>query len=312
MRTSRGIDTGARMRIGMIPIRRCTWLRDASATVLSLSPLYSLTTSDASRRLLSGVFRTERINALVLVIIFTALVLWFIQRARRGVGLYVRPLPGISAVDEAVGRATEMGRPVLFIPGTGDLDNIQTIAGLSVLGRVARMTARYATPLRVPVLYPLPLAAANETVREAYVEEGVADHLTPETVQYVAGESFSYSARVGGIILRERPAANVYMGQFTAESLLIAEVGQASGAIQIAGTAEPEQLPFFIAACDYTLIGEELYAASAYLSREPKLLGSLKGQDWMKVLIALAVIAGVVSATVGWGIDWWLRLLKAE
>lgn len=285
---------------------------DALASILAGAPLIALCCSVADGPIQAGVFRTERLNALILVAVFSFLVLWYIRRAQKGLGLYVRPLPGISAVDEAVGRATEMGRPVLFIPGTGDLDNIQTIAGLSVLGRVARVTARYATPLRVPVLYPLPLAAANETVREAYLAEGVSDQLSPETVQYVAGESFSYSARVGGLILRERPAAAVYMGQFTAESLLIAEVGQASGAIQISGTAEPEQLPFFIAACDYTLIGEELYAASAYLSREPRLLGSLKGQDLMKVTIALVVIAGVVCVTMGWGADWWTHVLHAE
>jgi len=292
--------------------RRRHFLRDFVATLIAASSLMSLFSSEFAGAIQAGVFRFERMNALILVILFSFLILWYIRRAQRGVGLYVRPLPGISAVDEAVGRATEMGRPVLFIPGTGDLDNVQTIAGLSVLGRVARVTARYNTPLRVPVLYPLPLAAASETVREAYIAEGVTDQLSPETVQYVAGESFSYSARVGGLILRERPAAAVYMGQFTAESLLIAEVGQASGAIQIAGTAEPEQLPFFIAACDYTLIGEELYAASAYLSREPRLLGSLKGQDVMKVLIALVVVAGVLSVTFGWGIDFWAHVLHAE
>lgn len=262
--------------------------------------------------LLAGVFRTERLNALVLVIFFTAVVLWYIARARRGDKLYIRPLPGISAVDEAVGRATEMGRPVLFIPGTGDLDNIQTIAGLSVLGRVARVTAQYGTPLRVPVLYPLPMAAAQETVREAYLDQGVSEPADAETVQYVAGESFSYSARVGGIMMRERPAAAIYMGQFTAESLLMAEVGNAAGAIQISGTAEPEQLPFFIAACDYTLIGEELYAASAYLSGEPRLLGSLKGQDLMKVVIAVVVLAGILTLALTGSADFWTKILEAK
>ncbi len=260
----------------------------------------------------AGVFRVERLNALVLAIVFAFAILWYISRAQRGEKLYLRPLPGMSAIDEAVGRATEMGRPVLYIPGTGDLDEIQTIAGLSVLGRVARVTARYGTPLRVPVLYPLPLAAARETVREAYLDENAVDQITPETVQYVAGESFSYSARVGGIMYRERPAAAVYMGSFRAESLLIAEVGNAAGAIQISGTAEPEQLPFFIAACDYTLIGEELYAASSYLSSEPRMLGSLKGQDLMKVIITLVVVAGVVTVSLGWGEDFWASLLKSE
>ncbi len=241
--------------------------------------------------------RTDRLNALVLLVVFSAIVIYFIRRATRGDKLYIRPLAGLQAVEEAVGRATEMGKPVLFIPGTGDIDEIQTIAGLSILGLVSHVTARYDTPLRVPVLYPMPMAAAQEVVRESYIDEGKADRVTPEMVQYIAGESFSYSARVGGMMRREKPAANIFMGSFRAESLLIAEVGQSTGAIQISGTAEPEQLPFFIAACDYTLIGEELYAASAYLSKEPKMMGSLKGQDLFKVLLLAVLVLGVLAVT---------------
>ena len=51
--------------------------------------------------------------------------------------------------------------------------------------------------------------------------------------------------------------------------------------------------------CDYTLIGEELYAASAYLSREPMLLGSLKGQDYGKVMIFGAIVIGVILELIG-------------
>ncbi len=259
----------------------------------------------------SSVFRFERLNVLVFAILFSMAILWYIRKAMQGEKFYIRPLTGLNAVDEAVGRATEMGKPVVFIPGTGELDQIQTIAGLSVLGRVAATTARCRTPLRVPVLYPLPMAAAKETVQQAYLDEGITDPLDPQTVQYVAGESFSFSARLGGMMSREKPAAAIYMGQFHAESLLIAEMGQSVGAIQIAGTAEPEQLPFFIATCDYTLIGEEFYAASAYLSGEPKMLGALRGQDLIKVVVALVIVGGAVSYTFGWGEAFWRSLLAA-
>ena len=89
------------------------------------------------------------------------------------------------------------------------------------------------------------------------------------------------------------------LGAFFAESLILAETGNSIGAIQIAGTARPAQLPFFIAACDFTLIGEELFAASAYLSGEPKALGSLKGQDVGKVLALAVILIGVGAATIG-------------
>jgi len=91
------------------------------------------------------------------------------------------------------------------------------------------------------------------------------------------------------------------MGGFFAESLLFAETGATTGAIQIAGTDSYTQLPFFITTCDYTLMGEELYAASAYLSKEPRLLGSLKGQDIGKAVFLAVLIAGVILATLDVG-----------
>jgi len=243
---------------------------------------------------ISPLFRIDRINALIIVLVFSAAVLLYTRWAKQGMKLFVRKIAGLDAVEEAVGRATEMGRPVLFVPGLQELDEIQTIAGISILGRVARITAQYETPLVVPVRYPLVLAASQEVVEQAYREAGKEDSYNKDTVQYVAGEQMAFAATVNGMMMRDRPAANIFMGAFFAEALLLAETGNAAGSIQIAGTAQPEQLPFFIAACDYTLMGEELYAASAYLSHEPLLLGGLKGQDMMKVLIVLAVIIGVV------------------
>jgi len=249
----------------------------------------------------TGAFRYDRINAMVLVLVFSAAVLLYTRWARQGKPLFLRKIPGLDAVEEAVGRATEMGRPVLFVPGIAELDEIETIAGVSILGRVAKITAQYETPLMVPVRYPLVLAAGQEVVEQAYIEMGKKDHYDKDMVRYVAGEQFAFTANVNGYMMRERPATNIYMGAFFAESLLLAETGNAAGSIQIAGTARPEQLPFFIAACDYTLMGEELYAASAYLSKEPIMTGGLKGQDFVKVLIVIGIIVGVLMVLLGLG-----------
>jgi hypothetical protein len=246
-------------------------------------------------------FRVDRINALIIVALFSAVILLYTKWAKEGKSLFVRKIPGLDAVEEAVGRATEMGKPVLFIPGIQELDEIETIAGISILGRVAKITAQYETPLVVPVRYPLVLAAGQEVVEQAYREAGKPDSYNKDIVRYVAGEQFAFTATVNGMMMRDRPAANIYMGAFFAESLLLAETGNAAGSIQIAGTARPEQLPFFIAACDYTLMGEELYAASAYLSHEPLMLGGLKGQDLMKVVIVILIILGVIFMTLGIG-----------
>jgi hypothetical protein len=158
------------------------------------------------------------------------------------------------------------------------------------------MTARYATDLDVPNKDPLTFAAARETVKEAYMQEGRPDLYNETLVHYVTYDQFAYTASVSGQMVREKPAANFLIGSFYAESLLLAETGQSTGAIQIAGTAEVAQLPFFVCACDYTLIGEELYAASAYISREPLLLGAIKGEDLGKVIIGgLLILASIIG-----------------
>lgn len=253
-------------------------------------------------------FNGDRLNALIFVLGFCGALLYYIRAADKGGSTYIRPIAGLEAIEEGVGRATEMGKPVLFIPGTGDIDQVETLAGLAVLGSIAKITATYDTPLMVPCLYPMPLAAAGEVVKQSYIDAGKPDSYNDEIVQYMAGESFGFAAAVNGWMMRSKPATCIYLGQFHAESLLLAETGNAAGAIQIAGTAQPEQLPFFIAACDYTLIGEELYAASAYLTKESKLMGSLKAQDFFKFVIGAAIVIGALSVTLGLG---WAESYKA-
>jgi len=244
-------------------------------------------------------FHTGRISMLVAVLIISFLVLWFIRKAKRGEELYIRPIAGLEAVDDAVGRATEMGKPIMYIPGILDMDDIQTIASMIILGRVARKAAEYETPLLVPCCRSIVMSAAQETVKEAYLDAGRPDSYDADKIRYLTDDQFGYAAGVDGLMIRETPGAIFYMGAFYAESLILAETGHSTGAIQIAGTAMPSQLPFFVTACDYTLIGEELFAASAYLSREPLLLGSLKGQDFGKAIFIIIIIIGVILATFG-------------
>ncbi|MDX9857150.1 MAG: fibronectin type III domain-containing protein [candidate division Zixibacteria bacterium] len=239
----------------------------------------------------------------VIAFCISSSVIYFIWKARAGKKLFVRKIAGLDAVDEAIGRATEMGRPILFIPGIQDMDDVQTIAGLTILGRVAKQIADYDTRIRMPVSRSLVMTAARETIKAAYQIAGRPDAYSDDMVNYVTDEQFGYVAAVDGIMVREKPATIFLLGAFFAESLILAETGNSIGAIQIAGTARPAQLPFFIAACDFTLIGEELFAASAYLSGEPKQLGSLKGQDVGKGLAMAAILLGVLSVTLGQAFD---------
>lgn len=241
-----------------------------------------------------------------------------IALARAGMKMKLRQIAGLAAMDEAVGRATEMGRSCLFVAGVQDIDEIATVAGLTVLGRVARTAAEYDCRIEVPTARSLVMTAARETVQQAYSTTGRPDAYRADDIYYLTDEQFGFAAAVTGTMIRDKPAACFFFGQFYAESLFLAETGNVIGAIQIAGTNETSQLPFFVAACDYTLIGEEFFAASAYLSGEPQQLGTIKGQDIGKLCGTASVVVGCALATlaavfpnVAW-LGKWLSYLKGS
>jgi hypothetical protein len=243
-------------------------------------------------------FDGGRFYLFIITLIFGGSVVYFIARASSGQTMKIRKIAALEAVDEAVGRATEMGRSCIYVPGIQDMNDIQTIASMTILSRVSRTAAGYDVKVQVPTARSLVMTTAREIVEAAFLAAGRPDSYNRDLIYYVTDEQFGYVAYLSGLMVREKPATCFYMGTFFAESLILAETGNSIGAIQVAGTAMPAQLPFFVAACDYTLIGEEFFAASAYLSGSPEELGSLKGQDVGKVIVGVILLTGVALATL--------------
>lgn len=249
-----------------------------------------------------------RIGSLVILFVLGFFVILYLRLARKR-KLFIRKLPGLDAVDEAIGRATEMGQPVSFVPGIGAIGSLETMCGLVMLSEVAKRCAELDTKLIVLNRNVLVQPATAGIVRDAFRAAGKTEKFSEDMVRYVAPDQFAFAAGALGTFKREKPAANLMFGAFWAESLELAEVGNEVGAIQIAGSSSMAQVPFFVAACDYCLIGEELYAGAAYIGRDPVLTGSIAGQDWGKVLAAILIVVGVVTAWLLPGNKWLSNLL---
>jgi hypothetical protein len=230
---------------------------------------------------------------MILFLAIIGAIITTIITAQRGRLPFIRRIPGLNAIDEAVGRATEMGRPILFSTGLTGI-SVVSLQALAVAAHVARTAVRYGTRLILPVCDTTMMPPTEQVIREAYSSEGRPEAYREEDVRFLSDRQFAYAAGVTGILHRERVAASFLFGQFFAESLILAENGQAVGAIQVAGTPDLLQTPFFVVTCDYTIIGDEYYAATAYLTREPTLLGSLVGQDLGKALLLILILIGVV------------------
>jgi hypothetical protein len=258
-----------------------------------------------------GILEPGRLNALVVLGGFLVVFFALLSHAQKGKSLYLRRISGLDAVEEAIGRATEMGKHVMFVNGLTGPDQVATLAAINILGLVTQRIAEYETPLLVANYDPVTFSVEREVVKDAYTKAGKPDSYDPNSVVFVAATQFAYAAATCGMMTREKPATILLLGYFYAEALIFAETGATTGAIQIAGTDATTQLPFFVAACDYTLIGEEVYAASAYLAHTPQLLSSLKTQDFLKFVAAGTAIVGFIY-TVAAKSDLVIKLLEIK
>ncbi|NPA79860.1 MAG: hypothetical protein GXO29_02260 [Thermotogae bacterium] len=242
-------------------------------------------------------FDVKKTNILIALLLFTAIFFWLLEMARRNPNVFIRRIAGLDVIDDAVGRSAEMGKPIMFTTGIGTISDLAILAGITVLKQVAKRAALYEVPVLVPNNDPLVLAAAREAVREAYIEMGRPDLYRENDIFFLTTSQFGFASGMSGMMNRIKPGAVFFMGYFYAESLILAENAYVSGAISVAGTVSIDQLPFFIAACDYTIIGDELYAASAYISRNPLEVAGVKAGDWFKAMSIIFILIGVALAT---------------
>jgi hypothetical protein len=245
---------------------------------------------------------TDRALGLLILIGLSCAMYWRMAVARSGKLPWIRPIAGLDAIAEAVGRATELGRPVHYSTGLGALTDEygpQTLAGLGVLQYVSKLCGEYGTKIICTVANPVVFPLSQEMVKAGLSQAGKPDTYTEDMVRFLSSEQWAYAAGAMGTMHRERVAANIMIGAWYGETLLLAEAALQTGAIQIGSTARMYQLPYMVIVCDYVLIGEEMFAASAYVSRDPEKLGAIEGQDIGKVLATLVVVVGSVMATFG-------------
>jgi len=213
----------------------------------------------------------------------------------------IRRLPAIDAIDELVGRCAEMGKPLHYSPGISGLGggwgDKDTVPGLAICGYVARkcveLGVRGIYSYREPMLQPV----LHDIVKEAHMIEGNVEEFVPEDIVWLSPRQFAYAAGLVGLLSREKPAASMLLGAFAAESLICTEAGYRAGAMQIAGTTNAYQIPYFATTCDYVLISEELQTAGVYITQVPEQVGTIQGQDISRLLVlALMIIGGLLYA----------------
>ena len=217
---------------------------------------------------------------------------------------YIRRVPAIDAIEEGIGRATELGKPVIASCGMSPSGiDASTVAGLSMLSYIAKLCARNDLKLLAPMggseeSYTT-MELARDLVETQYKLEGKGESFNLDDMPFLSGRQFAWASAYCGMMLREKPATNIMVGVQYASAVYISEVGHEVGAMVVSGTTYLSNIACLAASSDYVMIGEEMLAAGAYLSRDPGQLATIRTQDIMKIVLIGILALGVIMLSVG-------------
>lgn len=251
----------------------------------------------------------DRIVGFVILLFTVSAILYYLWKAGQGQMAKLRRLPQIDVMDELVARSVEMKKELWFLSGGGTMTNAYELPGiLSTFGICAYVTeqcAKYGAKIhhicRLPIAYNIHF----EIMREAFEKAGKIEDFDPlETIIYIpSGAGRPYVLNESW---RRKPASAILCGSWYHQTIIFCEGLQRAGAMTLGGTDTTHNIPFMVAANNYSMIGEEMYAMSAYLSEDRTLASSLVGQDLGKYLVIAMTILGVLLSLAGYPVGAWL------
>jgi hypothetical protein len=242
-------------------------------------------------------------TVLPLLLLFLVVLLfgWFSLRMRKGVAYTFRRISAFEALRGLLGTVAEEGKRVHVSLGKSGIGGDQTAsvsAGLAVLRYLADQGASIDASPIVTVADPSMLLVAQDTIYRAYEQRDRAASCKLTDVQMIAPDAAAYAAGAQDVINDEGITANVMVGNFGDEYLLMGEAGAQRHMVQVVGSNALNVYPFMVATSDHVLVGEELFATGAYLTDRPEHAASLRVQDVLRVSITIAILVGVVVKTL--------------
>lgn len=248
-------------------------------------------------------------NVALVILAFTWIVAyWMMSRAAGGKVPYVRNIPAFDAIEEAVGRASEMGKPVHLTTGHsgGGLytkHSADHLAGLSLLNHVAKKCASTGTNLIATVAFSEMIPVAEDVIRYSAIAAGVPEFYQDGMVRFASDNWLGYD--MYAMRMATESAANIMVGAMDTTSFsIIGPGGSIGGAINIGGSRGASAVAQAIPYCDYVMMGEETPAAGAIVSGDMDSLASTVSTDYSKAIIVLMILAGIAMATLGLSMDW--------
>jgi hypothetical protein len=213
-----------------------------------------------------------------------------------------REIAALTRLKRAAGLAVEDGTRLHVSLGRGGLVSPRGAASLSALALLRQIGEQTSISDRPPVATsgdPVLAALSQDTLQAACQSAGVDELFQPTSGRLGGLTPFSYAAGAMTVARQEQVSTDVLMGDFGAEVGLLTEASERENSTLIAATSEPSAQAILFASATQPLVGEELFAAPAYIGNNPAQRASLQVQDILRWLIILALLAAAGLKMVG-------------
>jgi hypothetical protein len=232
--------------------------------------------------------------------------------ARAGFTAPIRRIEALDTIDDMIGRATEMGGTVLLGSGASKLYQSgasETMMAFAVMRYVAERTAKLGTRIICTCGSPDHIAVIEDTIQQAAMVAGNPDYYQGggEMVRMIGGDYWSYITATLMLIRPESGEGVRAMigfgasGGYSSAGPTVGMAANLSNVVTLGGTANVHQIHNFVACFDYAVIGDEVYALSAYLTHDPRDVGNVMGLDYAKLIIMAMLILGAIYAVATGG-----------
>ena len=246
------------------------------------------------------------LGLLLLFLLLFTYNLWRNGRLRRSqrVEPSVRPIRAYDAAQQGFATAAETGRAVHVSPGTGDVisggvNAASTLAGMSVVESVARVSAVTGAPVQATANAAVAFALTENALRRGYQSAGWNIESESGGARFLTHDDpLAYVAAASEVVSRNKVSQAVLVGQFGPEVLFLLEAQRRSGAQQIAGSSNPQALAVMALTADHTIVGEEIFASGAYLERRTSHIASILSQDGLRWAVLAIIIIGFIIVNV--------------
>ncbi len=236
------------------------------------------------------------------LIAFSAALLLVIALIKRKAPLNLREIPAFTRLYRTIGLSVEEGSRLHITLGRGGLLDARggsALAGLAILRYIAEKTSVSDKPSVATAGDPAIGLLTQDTIQSGYHAAGVDELYVPTTGRLAGLSPFSYAAGAMQVTPNENVAANVMIGHFGAEAALLAESSDRSNVIVIGASDDPLGQAALFASTQDELIGEELFAAGAYLNAGISHRASLTLQDLLRWVVVIALVGGAAAKLAG-------------